>query len=118
MVCTDYRLLVGGELRDSGTDGQEELYGFYWLLISGVWWSKRPCDRWDIRNFMLCTEYWLVVRGELWDSGTDGTRETVLFVLINDYWWAVNCDRVGQMGQEKLYGFYWLVNGVGRWTER
>jgi hypothetical protein len=98
--------------------GQEKLYGLYWLLISGGWWTERQCDRRDKRNCVFCTDYWLVVGGELRGNGTDGTKVTVWFVLIIDWWWVVNWETVGQMEYEKLYGFYWLVIGGGCWTER
>jgi hypothetical protein len=63
---------------------QDKLYGVYGLLIRGGCWTEWLLDRWDKRNFMICTDKWLVVNGELRDSGTDETRETVWFVRITD----------------------------------
>jgi hypothetical protein len=62
--------------------GQKKLYGLYWLLISGGWWTEREWDKWDKRNGMFCADYCLVEGGEMRDSGTDGALETVRFVLI------------------------------------
>jgi hypothetical protein len=35
--------------------GQEKLHGLYWLENGGGWWPERQWDRWDKRNFMVCT---------------------------------------------------------------
>jgi hypothetical protein len=59
----------------------------------------------------------MVVNGALKDSGR-WTRGTTRFVLVSEWLWVVGWKTVGQMGQEKLLGFYWLVNGCGWWTER
>jgi hypothetical protein len=45
------------------------------------------------------------------DSGTDGTRESAWFVLVSEWMWVVDRKIMGQMGQEKLHVWSWLLNG-------
>ena len=34
MVCTGERMLVGGELKESGTDGTGEMVSEWWWVVS------------------------------------------------------------------------------------
>ena len=119
MICTGEWRVVGGELKESGTDGTGEMVSEWWWVVSwkrvgqmgkekwwvngGGWWAETEWDRWDRRN-----DEWMVVGGELKESGTDGKGE-----MVSECWWVVSWKRVEQMGQEK-----WWVNGGGWWAER
>ena len=112
-------IVMGGELKESGTDGKREVVSELWWVVNWkrvgqmgeekCWvncdgcWTEREWDRWEKRN-----GEWMVDCGELKESERNETRE-----MVSEWWWVVSWRTAGQMWHEK-----WWVNGGGWWAER